>query len=100
MRGGRAMLDLTYVDNAVDGIWLALTQPLPRRAATYNLSNGEPIELTQLLAKIAEHFKLRLRTVRLPWGVIASAAGFMEALGTRGPQGTAPHAIQRRRLSL
>ncbi len=82
MRGGRAMLDLTYVDNAVDGIWLALTRPLPRRTATYNLSNGEPIELTQLLAKIAEHFKLRLRTVRIPWGVIASAAGFMEALGT------------------
>jgi nucleoside-diphosphate-sugar epimerase len=35
-----------------------------------------------LLAKISEYFKVRLRTVRLPWGVVASVAGLMEALGT------------------
>jgi nucleoside-diphosphate-sugar epimerase len=81
MRGGRAMLDVTYVDNVVDGIWLALTQPLPHRTATYNLSNDEPIEFSQLLAKIADYFNVRLRTVRLPWGVVASASSAMEAWG-------------------
>jgi nucleoside-diphosphate-sugar epimerase len=82
MRGGRALLDLTYVDNAVDGIWLALTHPLAHRTVTYNLSNGEPIELSALLAKVAEHFKVRLRTVRLPWGVVAGASSLMEAWGS------------------
>ncbi|HTA39113.1 MAG TPA: NAD(P)-dependent oxidoreductase [Candidatus Acidoferrales bacterium] len=82
MRGGRAMLDLTYVDNAVDGIWLALTRPLPRRIATYNLSNDEPIELSALLVKISQHFSVRLRTVRLPWGFVAGVASLMEACGS------------------
>jgi nucleoside-diphosphate-sugar epimerase len=81
MRGGRAMIDLTYVDNAVDGIWLALTRPLPRRVATYNLSNGEPIELSTLLAKIAEYFHVRVRTVRVPWSLVAGATSLMEACG-------------------
>jgi nucleoside-diphosphate-sugar epimerase len=81
MRGGRAMLDLTYVDNAVDAIRLALTRALPRHIATYNVSNDEPIEFYSLLAKISEYFSVRLRTVRLPWGLVANAASVMEACG-------------------
>jgi nucleoside-diphosphate-sugar epimerase len=81
VRGGRALLDLTYVDNAVDAICLALTSALPHREAAYNVSNGEPIELGALLAKISEYFAVRLRTVRLPWGIVAGASSVMEAVG-------------------
>lgn len=79
MRGGRARMDLTYVDNAVDAIWLALTKPLPRRLVTYNVSNGEPIVLTDLLDAVAHAFTLPLRTRPVPWPLVKAGAGLLEA---------------------
>ena len=79
MRGGNALLDLTYIDNVVDAIWLALIQPLQQRITTYNVSNGEGIELKTLLEKVASAFKLPLRTQTLPWPLVNGAACFLEA---------------------
>src|SRR5690606_19436504 len=62
MRGGRAELDLTYIDNLVDAVWLGLTRPLPRRYNLYNVSNGGPIHLDHLLARVGEAFALPLRS--------------------------------------
>lgn len=78
MRGGRALLDLTYVDNAVDAVMLALNRPLARAAACYNVSNGEPVAVADLLRHVAEMFGLTLRTRRLPWPVVAALAWTME----------------------
>ncbi|WP_437879824.1 NAD-dependent epimerase/dehydratase family protein [Pseudomonas sp. LRF_L74] len=80
MRGGRAQLDLTCVDNLVDAVWLALTQPLPRPLCTYNVSNGEPVVLEDLLHKIAEAFDLELRTRRLPWPLVDALARGLEGI--------------------
>lgn len=79
MRGGRAELDLTYIDNLVDAIWLGLSRPLPRRYNLYNVSNGEPIRLDQLLTRVAEAFALPLRTRHLPWPLVSSLARVLEA---------------------
>jgi nucleoside-diphosphate-sugar epimerase len=79
MRGGRAMLDLTCVDNAVDAVCLALERPLPRQVCCYNVSNGEPIALEDLLALVARTFLLPLRTRRIPWTVVAALAAVLEA---------------------
>lgn len=78
MRGGKALLDLTYIDNAVDAVWLAATRVLPRRLSTYNVSNGEPMALLQLLTLIAGEFGLPLRTRRLPWPLISLLARVLE----------------------
>ena len=78
LRGGRAQVDLTYVDNVVDAVWLALNKSLPRRVATYNVSNGEPIELATLLDMVAKTFELPLRTRALPWSLIKGFAGLLE----------------------
>jgi nucleoside-diphosphate-sugar epimerase len=78
MRGGRIQLDLTYIDNAVEAAWLALTRPLPRRLCIYNVSNGEPRELADLLATMAREFALPLRTRKLPWPVVDVLARGME----------------------
>lgn len=80
MRGGRALQDLTYVDNAVDAICLALTQPLTQRVATYHVSNGEPIMLRNLLEVIASECQLPLRTRNLPWPFVHAGAWGLEAL--------------------
>ena len=81
MRGGHALLDLTYIDNAIEAVWLALTRPLPQRLATYNVSNGEPIELGTLLGRVAQEFQLPLRTKHLPWPLVSTAARGLEVWG-------------------
>ncbi|EPL06624.1 NAD(P)-dependent oxidoreductase [Pseudomonas sp. CF161] len=78
MRGGRAQLDLTCVDNLVQAVWLALTRPLPRALCIYNLSNGTPLSFKELLEKMARQFDLPLRTRRLPWPLVHAVAHLLE----------------------
>jgi nucleoside-diphosphate-sugar epimerase len=78
MRGGQAQLDLTCVANLVHAVWLSLTQPLPRAVCTYNVSNGTPLTFEDLLHRVAEQFRLNLRTRRLPWRVVDAVARVLE----------------------
>lgn len=78
MRGGRAQLDLTCIDNLVQAVWLALTRPLPRALCVYNLSNGTPLSFKELLEKMARQFDLPLRTRRLPWRLVDRVAYLLE----------------------
>jgi nucleoside-diphosphate-sugar epimerase len=79
MRGGRAQLDLTCVDNLVHAVQLSLNQPLPRPVCTYNVSNGTPLAFEDLLRCISEQFHLKLRTRRLPWRLVDTVARVLEA---------------------
>lgn len=78
MRGGRAQLDLTCIDNLVHAVQLSLTQPLPRAVCTYNVSNGTPLAFEDLLHRVAEQFRLNLRTRRLPWRLVDMVARVLE----------------------
>lgn len=84
MRGGSIKLDLTYIDNAVEAIWLALTKPLPRPINIYNVSNGEPRELLDLLKRMAHEFGLPLRTRKLPWPLVEVVARGLEITARLG----------------
>lgn len=89
MRGGKALLDITYVENLVDAIELSLTQPLPASVQTYNLTNGDPQPLHSLLAQMAEAFSLPLRTRQLPWWLVSGIAQTLE-LTARATHGREP----------
>lgn len=78
MRGGRIQVDLTYIDNAVEAVWLALTQPLPHAVNTYNVSNDEPRELFDVLTVMAREFDLPLRTKKVPWPLVELIARGLE----------------------
>ncbi|SUO97828.1 NAD-dependent epimerase/dehydratase family protein [Suttonella ornithocola] len=78
VRGGRILLDITYVDNAVDAIWRAATQPLPQPFQIYNVSNDAPCTLIDLLHSISRHFYLPLRTRPIPWTILSQMARFQE----------------------
>ena len=78
MRGGKAMVDLTYIDNATHAIWLALTRWLPHALATYNIANGEPRAIQDILSLVAREFGIPLRTRRIPWPVISLLARLLE----------------------
>lgn len=89
MRGGDALLDITYVENLVDAIVLALTKPLPGRVQTYNVTNGEPQTLQSLLQQMANIFGLQLRTRNLPWWFVSSIAQTLE-ITARATHGREP----------
>lgn len=80
MRGGRIQLDLTYIDNAVDAVWRAATQPLLRPLSVYNVSNGEPQELLAVLKLMAHEFGLPLQTRRVPWPLVSVLARGLETV--------------------
>ncbi len=84
MRGGRIRIDLTYIDNAVEAVWLMLTRPLPRPVNTYNVSNGEPRELLDVLTVMAREFGLPLRTKAVPWPLIELVARGLELAARLG----------------
>jgi nucleoside-diphosphate-sugar epimerase len=84
MRGGRIRIDLTYIDNAVAAAWLALTRPLRRPLNIYNVSNGEPRVLLDVLQVMAREFGLPLRTRRLPWPVVDLVARGLELAARLG----------------
>lgn len=78
MRGGRIRIDLTYIDNAVDAVWRAVTRPLPRAVNTYNVSNAEPRALIDVLQVMAREFGLPLKTKRVPWPLVELLARALE----------------------
>ncbi len=82
MRGGEIFIDLTYVDNVVEAICLALTRPLLRSLSIYNVTNGEPQNLSKLLTQLAIQFQLGLPLKVRPvsWPVMKSVAFCLETL--------------------
>lgn len=78
LRGGRALLDMTYVDNVVDAVELALKLPAVAVPPVFNITNGEPIEASALFARIADSFGLPIDPVHRPYAVADLAARGLE----------------------
>lgn len=89
MRGGQSLLDITYIDNAVEAIILSLFKPLPRKLSIYNVTNGEPYVLNDLLAMLAEKFELSFKSRRIPWPLVSGVARLLE-LWSRFSRGKEP----------
>lgn len=91
LRGGRALVDLTYVDNVVDAVEAALALPASPAGVrpVFNVSNGEPVEVRDLFARIAQAFSMRVDAAPRPYAVADLAARLMEA-GARLAPGWEP----------
>jgi nucleoside-diphosphate-sugar epimerase len=87
MHGGSALLDLTYVDNVVDAVMLALSSDLKR--ATVNISNGEPLPVIDLFNALATAFGFEPRFRRVPYPLLAAIATLLEC-GARVAPGWEP----------
>ncbi|BAZ08686.1 putative NAD(P)-dependent cholesterol dehydrogenase [Calothrix sp. NIES-4071] len=62
---GKALIDLTYVDNVVDALLLCLTAPSSLSGRIFNISNNQPIYLIELLKLLSTQlgYELKLRPV-------------------------------------
>jgi len=79
LRGGRALLDMSYVDNVVDAVLLSLEHPAGRLPNVFNISNGEPIAATDLFARLAASFDIPIEPVHRPYVLADLFARVIEA---------------------
>jgi 2-alkyl-3-oxoalkanoate reductase len=77
---GRAVIDLTYVDNAADAVVAAAEAPGHAAGRVYNITNGEPCTVVALFEQIIATLGLRVRLVRVPFPLAYLGAATLEAL--------------------
>jgi nucleoside-diphosphate-sugar epimerase len=77
-RGGTAMIDLTCVQNAAEAAALALELRGLARGRVYNVSNGDPRPLKDILTIFFESLAMRYRPRAVPYWLAASAAWLQE----------------------
>lgn len=65
--GGRAIVDLTYIDNAVDAVLLALTASPDALGKTFNITNGEPMALRQVIELLSSSLDIHLTIRSIPF---------------------------------
>lgn len=86
-RNGEASVDITYVDNVVDALLLCLNAGAHCLGKTYNITNGEPRELSVLLEQVCTATGTPMNPVRLPYALGYGIAALMEASCTLLPLG-------------
>lgn len=80
LQGGRAPIDLTYVDNVVDAMLLGVEAPQTALGQAYNISNSEPIAFVELVSRLFARLDIPLHTRNVPYWVAHTIAGGMEAV--------------------
>ena len=78
-RGGVARFDLTYVENVIHAMQLATTREDLPSGEVFNITNGEPATLRDVLAAIFVPLGVAYRIVALPYPVLDAAARAMQA---------------------
>jgi nucleoside-diphosphate-sugar epimerase len=74
LRGGNAMIDVTWVGNVVDAICLALTNTQVQSGSVYNISNGESLSARDLFERVSAALKLNARLRPVPYPLANAAA--------------------------
>lgn len=76
INGGQALVDVTYVDNIVDAMLLAAKSP----AGIYNITNGEPILLRDLVTATFTALHTKVVYKNIPYAVARPIASGMEII--------------------
>jgi nucleoside-diphosphate-sugar epimerase len=76
--GGNALVDITYTDDFIDAVNLALTAPDAAWNQVYNISNGDPIRVKGWFAQVLEIFEKPFRPKEIPEPAAKTIAALME----------------------
>lgn len=80
-RGGRTLLDLTYVGNVVHAMWQASTVKGYASGEAFNITNHEPAELGAVLRQLFAQAAIpQAKITAAPYLVLAAAARGLECL--------------------
>ncbi|MCW4454431.1 NAD(P)-dependent oxidoreductase [Flavobacterium sp. MXW15] len=85
VHGGRAVIDITHVDNVVQATLACLRADAAGDGRAYNLSNGEPMAVRELLVRLFEACALDVRLLPLPRRLALALAGIAEGVARLRP---------------
>lgn len=83
-RGGAAIADMTYEENAVHAMWLATQKNDTPSARAYNITNQEPRRLRDILQQLIDELGIKCRIRAVPYAMLDMLARGMEKLGAHG----------------
>lgn len=75
---GKNMADLTSVENVADAILLSLMANQNAWNQTYNITNGEPVELWKMIELVLSRMGKKMNRKKIPYGLVYSIAQLME----------------------
>ncbi len=82
---GAALIDTTYVDNAVDALVAALEAPAGAWGSPYVVTNGEPRPVRDLVAGFCRAAGVPVPSWSVPPGVARTVGGVLEAVWAARP---------------
>ncbi|MGE5657849.1 MAG: NAD-dependent epimerase/dehydratase family protein [Actinomycetota bacterium] len=75
---GKALIDVTYIDNVVEALLLCKQAPDSLLGRTYNITNDQPITVAQLLKILFQTLDVSLKVRRISYPVAYGLAAGME----------------------
>jgi nucleoside-diphosphate-sugar epimerase len=78
IKQGKALIDITHVDNVIDALLLCQTAPALLSGGTFNISNNQPIIIKNLLEKLASKIEYELKFLSVPYTLIDKATQILE----------------------
>ena len=78
--GGNAIIDTTYVGNVADAVLAALDLPACADPLVFNLSNGEPMPVRELLQELFDALRMRVRPLYLSRGLALALGTAAESM--------------------
>jgi len=83
--GGRAEVDVTYIDNFVSAVERALGAARELEGRAFNITNGEPLKARLLLEQMFQAMRMRVRLVSIPRSSGIALARLSEAIAKLRP---------------
>jgi nucleoside-diphosphate-sugar epimerase len=82
---GENIVDLTYIENVVDALLLCAEAPANTLGKKYNISNGQPVKIWQLVERICDELSLSHPKRKISYRTASAAATVLELLYTLIP---------------
>ncbi|AVJ17019.1 hypothetical protein CLM71_07670 [Serratia sp. MYb239] len=82
-RGGAAMVDMTYLENAVHAMWLATMKQDTPSGRAYNITNQQPRPLHDVVQLLIDELGMKCRIRSVPYAMLDMMARGMEKLGSK-----------------
>ncbi|WP_097072689.1 NAD-dependent epimerase/dehydratase family protein [Ureibacillus xyleni] len=76
--GGKVLTDITYVENVVDALCLCLHSDEHTFGKKYNITNGEPMHLSELLDKVFKMLNQPMKKKAIKYDTILQVAKLLE----------------------
>lgn len=77
---GENIVDLTYIENVVDALLLCAESPTNTLGKKYNISNGEPVKIWELIERICAELNLPKPKRKISYHVANAVATTLELL--------------------